>query len=36
MDSKVQEEIEKFTGSSAKNLFLGPLSRTYKIQVVKK
>ena len=31
MTSEVQNEIEKFTGSSAKELFTGPLSRVYKI-----
>lgn len=31
MTPKVQDAIDKFTGSSAKDLFLGSLSRTYKI-----
>ena len=30
---EVQEAIDKFTGNSAKDLFLGPLSRPYKINV---
>jgi superfamily II DNA or RNA helicase len=30
---KVQEAIDKFTGNSAKDLFLGPLSKPYKINV---
>lgn len=31
MDAKVQDAIEKFTGSSAKDLFLGALSKTYTV-----
>lgn len=31
MDAKVQDAIEKFTGSSAKDLFLGALSKPYTV-----
>lgn len=36
MDPKVQDTIDQFTGSSAKDLFLGQLSRPYKLSVVQK